>query len=543
MTTEALQTIEATPAGALTQLSVAAVQGRMQRIQEVMKAVMKDGEHFGVIPGTKKPTLYKSGAEVLSATFELAPRYKVERFDWAGGHREYVVTCKLHSTATGVYLGAGVGSCSTMESKYRWRRSCPECGEITIRRGHKDYGGGWFCDRKAGGCGSKFRDDDKRVERVENPDLADTYNTVLKMAKKRAHVDGVLTVTAASDMFTQDLEDAGQGQGGGAGEPTSDGPRPASGKDDTAEKHVEHVRKAEGIKKLIALDQVLKYEQHGRHGDGATIAKAELGAIFAAGKGTKAQPRHDGLAGWEKLDLDRLKDHLGLGSLHDWPARALPALLEFLSTVPPSILPDHQGEPGQAEDETQAEPAAAEPERWPEIWGKIRSAYEIVTEGGKYEALGHAAADLKIPGEWSREEVARLLTVELGLEKLEHLPRFLPDGKAFWPWVAKALRVFSPSDAPWPEDRAQVAAELAAPSQSEGGDGESASDSPEDKRPAMLPANWRELDPAAVREMLIVWHQLQKLSEPAPGPKARRSDIVDAVNRALAAGEVVEDTP
>jgi hypothetical protein len=32
-------------------------------------------------------------------------------------------------------------------------------------------------------------------------------NTVLKMAKKRALVDGVLTATAASDAFDQDLED------------------------------------------------------------------------------------------------------------------------------------------------------------------------------------------------------------------------------------------------------------------------------------------------------------------------------------------------
>ena len=43
--------------------------------------------------------------------------------------------------------------------------------------------------------------------RVENSDLADTYNTVLKMAKKRALVDATLTATAASDIFTQDLED------------------------------------------------------------------------------------------------------------------------------------------------------------------------------------------------------------------------------------------------------------------------------------------------------------------------------------------------
>mgnify|MGYP003149563669 CR=1 FL=1 len=42
---------------------------------------------------------------------------------------------------------------------------------------------------------------------VTGYDLADVYNTVLKIGKKRALVDAVLTVTAASDLFTQDIED------------------------------------------------------------------------------------------------------------------------------------------------------------------------------------------------------------------------------------------------------------------------------------------------------------------------------------------------
>jgi hypothetical protein len=44
-------------------------------------------------------------------------------------------------------------------------------------------------------------------EIVEHDNPADYYNTVLKMAKKRAHVDAILTATAASDIFTQDVED------------------------------------------------------------------------------------------------------------------------------------------------------------------------------------------------------------------------------------------------------------------------------------------------------------------------------------------------
>ncbi|WP_418719751.1 hypothetical protein [Bilophila wadsworthia] len=49
--------------------------------------------------------------------------------------------------------------------------------------------------------------------RVEHDNPADYYNTCLKMAKKRALVDAVLTCTAASDIFTQDIEDEPQSFG------------------------------------------------------------------------------------------------------------------------------------------------------------------------------------------------------------------------------------------------------------------------------------------------------------------------------------------
>jgi hypothetical protein len=44
-------------------------------------------------------------------------------------------------------------------------------------------------------------------EKQEHDNPADFYNTCGKMAKKRALVDAVLTVTAASDIFTQDIEE------------------------------------------------------------------------------------------------------------------------------------------------------------------------------------------------------------------------------------------------------------------------------------------------------------------------------------------------
>lgn len=198
------------------ELTVQAIVDRKRKIVEVMGAVMREGEHYGRIPGCgDKPSLYKAGAEILATTFMLAPTFEVEQTDLPGGHREYRVTCTLKHIASGVSLGEGVGCCSTMESKYRYRggaRLCPECGKAAIIKGKADYGGGWLCFGKKGGCGSKWKDGDRAIEgqpegRVENPDPADQYNTVLKMAKKRAQVDCTLTAVGASDLLSQDLED------------------------------------------------------------------------------------------------------------------------------------------------------------------------------------------------------------------------------------------------------------------------------------------------------------------------------------------------
>ena len=112
-------------------------------------------------------------------------------------------------------IAIGVGSCSTLEAKYRWRngeRVCPQCGKPTIIKGKDEYGGGWLCWKKNGGCGTKWDNgaaaiEDQEVGKVENTNIADCYNTVLKMAKTRAFRDGMLMATATSGRFTQDLED------------------------------------------------------------------------------------------------------------------------------------------------------------------------------------------------------------------------------------------------------------------------------------------------------------------------------------------------
>lgn len=174
-------------------MSVPDVIRHVHAVQEVMQAVMKEGLHYGQVPGTDKPMLYKQGAEKLCLAFKIADDYRIEDLSTADVAR-YRVTCVGMHQPTGAVLGQGVGECSSAEEKYRWRKAvCKEEFEATavdLRR--RKFG------RKQGG---HYTVDQVRTE------SADVANTVLKMAAKRAKVAMTLNVTAAGDMFGQDLED------------------------------------------------------------------------------------------------------------------------------------------------------------------------------------------------------------------------------------------------------------------------------------------------------------------------------------------------
>lgn len=197
-----------------TEFSVEQVIAQVQKIQEIQKKVMKEGEHYGVIPGTQKPTLLKPGAEKLNLVFRYDPQYEsIDHYE--GIHLTVKSKCTLWHIPTGLRMGSGEGSCSTHESKYAYRNAmpkCPTCGQETIIKGKPEFGGGWLCFKKKGGCGKTFKLGDASIEdqptgKVLNEFVADQYNTILKMANKRSLIAAVLNVTAASDIFTQDIED------------------------------------------------------------------------------------------------------------------------------------------------------------------------------------------------------------------------------------------------------------------------------------------------------------------------------------------------
>lgn len=189
-------------------------------IHEVMRTVMKEGVDYGKVPGCgDKPGLFQPGAQKLCMTFQLTDSVKKEVMrEMPNFHREYEITISLTSQTGRTW--EGVGTCSTMESKYRYRkaeRKCPKCGRNTIIKGKAEYGGGYICFAKKGGCGAKFNDNDSEITgqpggQVENENPADHWNTVRKMAFKRALVHASINATNTSELWSQDLEDLAKAQ-------------------------------------------------------------------------------------------------------------------------------------------------------------------------------------------------------------------------------------------------------------------------------------------------------------------------------------------
>lgn len=173
------------------------VVARVHRIQEVMKALMIDGTHFGKIPGTPKPTLYKPGAELLLMTFRIAASpSNIEDLSTPDEVR-YRITVRGTNQVTGEIVGEMVGECSSSEEKYKWRK--PVCDEEWQE-----------CD--LGHRREKWQRGDNGAFKVKQVRTApaDVANTILKMATKRALIATTLVCLGASDIFAQDLEDLSQ---------------------------------------------------------------------------------------------------------------------------------------------------------------------------------------------------------------------------------------------------------------------------------------------------------------------------------------------
>jgi hypothetical protein len=181
---------------------------RINKMHQLMKTVMKADVHYGVIPGCAKPSLFLPGAQVIKLAFKLGTRYSVEDLS-IPGEKTYRVTAEVYDQLSGTVLGYGVGECSSSEEKYAWRDAvCEEEFADALEENKRIK----YCKGRNGGHY-------KKTQIRTNP--ADIANTILKMATKRADIHGTINATAASEVFTQDVEDLPEGMAQNEGSTSS----------------------------------------------------------------------------------------------------------------------------------------------------------------------------------------------------------------------------------------------------------------------------------------------------------------------------------
>jgi hypothetical protein len=142
-------------------ISLDVAKERIRLLQEFVQHMMVPGVDFGLIPGCQKPSLLKPGAEKLCDIFGFSKHVKVINRveDWTKPFLAYEVMVTLINKRSGVIEAQGIGSANSREKKYA------------------------------------------------NQDAYTIANSLIKISKKRALTDAVLSATRSSGLFTQDIED------------------------------------------------------------------------------------------------------------------------------------------------------------------------------------------------------------------------------------------------------------------------------------------------------------------------------------------------
>ncbi len=182
-------------------VSPAEARKRLEQLQAFVKSTMVPEIDYGVIPGTggkdPKPTLLQPGAQKLAEIYGFSVAFEdVETVqDWLAGFFLFRKRAVLTSRSDGRFIGDGVGSCNSKESRYAYRwvneREVPKHLDpaTLLRRTRDTRNGPWV------------------QVRIPNDEVFDLVNTIEKMACKRALIHAVIGATRSSGIFTQDLED------------------------------------------------------------------------------------------------------------------------------------------------------------------------------------------------------------------------------------------------------------------------------------------------------------------------------------------------
>jgi len=174
---------------------------RNQEIEQYRKQ-MVEGEDYGVIPGTDKPTLFQPGADTLcnaAGLWGTDPEFVEKVEDWQTGFFYYLV--KLYVRDDDGRRWYGVGSCNSKERKYAAQSWVP-LYTLDAEERQRAEAEEWPQDTRVSKRGNS-------IIWVQPPNAPayDLVNTIQKMAQKRALIAATLIAVNASEFFTQDMED------------------------------------------------------------------------------------------------------------------------------------------------------------------------------------------------------------------------------------------------------------------------------------------------------------------------------------------------
>jgi hypothetical protein len=178
----------------VTRQDVDAMKKQRELLREFISSQMKEANFknssaedygegdYGVIPGTKKRTLLKPGAEKLLRLFGLGARVRLadKEIDREANLAVFIYRAEVYHLRSSVVIAECEGSANSQEVKYR---------ERTVWR------------KKKLANGKEVSESIK-----EETPVYDVLNTLMKMSQKRALIGATIIATAASDYFTQDME-------------------------------------------------------------------------------------------------------------------------------------------------------------------------------------------------------------------------------------------------------------------------------------------------------------------------------------------------
>lgn len=169
---------------------------KVKSLQATLKNILVENHDYGKIPGCgDKPTLLKPGAEKILMALGITSTYELiehtEDFDGLGFFA-YTVKCILIKGSN--KITEGLGHANSKEKKWAKEfvneKDLPEGTDKSLLRKKTS--------ESKYGTYTKYEVD---------ADANSKANTILKMAKKRAQIDAVLTVASLSEIFTQDFDD------------------------------------------------------------------------------------------------------------------------------------------------------------------------------------------------------------------------------------------------------------------------------------------------------------------------------------------------